>query len=80
MRIGTSIALVALGAILVWAVETDFPFLSLDIMGYILMAAGVFGLIWTLLASNRSRTTETRTVHDPNTGENITRSSSRDGL
>lgn len=80
MRIGTSVFLIAVGAILAFAVEADIPFLSLDIIGYILIAAGIFGLIWVLIAANRSRTTETRTLHDPQTGEHVTRSRSHDGL
>ncbi|MCC2593890.1 DUF6458 family protein [Tessaracoccus sp. OS52] len=82
MRIGTSIFLIALGAILAFAVTADsFPYFSLDVAGYILMACGVIGLIWALVAARpRSRVTETRSVADPNTGEHITRSESSDGL
>ena len=56
------------------------PYISLDLVGYILMAAGVVGLIWALLASNRSRTTETRVVSDPATGETVRRSESSEGI
>ena len=80
MRIGSSVFLIALGAILTFAVEADIPYISLDLVGYILMAAGVIGLIWALLASSRSRTTETRTVHDPATGETVRRSESSDTI
>lgn len=80
MRIGSAIVLMAIGAILVWAVEADVPYVSLDMIGYILIAAGVIGLIWALLASQRSRVTESRVVQDPNTGETVRRSESHDGL
>lgn len=80
MRIGTSIFLLALGAVLAFAVNAEVSFVSLDLVGYILMAAGVVGLIWALLASQRNRSTETRTVQDPGTGETVTRHESHDGL
>jgi len=80
MRIGSSVFLIALGAILTFAVEADIPYVSLDLVGYILMAAGLIGLIWALMAQNRSRTTETRVVNDPNTGETIRRSESSEGI
>ncbi len=80
MRIGTSIFLLALGAVLAFAVTAEISFVSLDLVGYILMAAGVVGLIWALLASQRNRSTETRTVRDPGTGETVTRHESHDGL
>ncbi|MBB1510398.1 MULTISPECIES: DUF6458 family protein [unclassified Tessaracoccus] len=80
MRIGSGIILMAIGAILVWAVDAEVPYVSLDIIGYILIAAGVIGLIWALLASQRTRVTEARTVQDPNTGETVHRAESHDGL
>lgn len=80
MRIGSSVALIAIGAILTFAVEADIPYVSLDLVGYILMAAGVIGLIWSLLTASRRRVTQTRAVQDPATGETIRRTESRDGL
>lgn len=80
MRIGSSIFLIALGAILAFAINADVPYFSLDVAGYILMACGVIGLIWVVVASQRNRMTETRTVNDPGTGERVTRSESHDGL
>ena len=73
MRIGSSIALIVIGAILAFAINAEVPYISLDLIGYILIAAGVIGLIWSLLASNRSRVSESRTVQDPNTGETVRR-------
>ena len=80
MRIGSSIALIVIGAILAFAINAEVPYISLDLIGYILIAAGVIGLIWSLLASNRSRVSESRTVQDPNTGETVRRTETRDGI
>jgi len=80
VRIGSAIVLIALGAILAFAVEAEIPYISLDLVGYILIGAGVIGLIWVLLASQRTRVTQSRTVQDPNTGETVRRSESHEGL
>jgi hypothetical protein len=47
MGIGVSIFLIAVGAILTFALELRVGVLNLDIVGWILMAAGVLGLIMT---------------------------------
>lgn len=57
MTIGGSIVLIVIGAILAFAVEYDLPGLSIDVIGIILMVAGVVGLIVGLVLSQRSRTT-----------------------
>lgn len=83
MRIGSSLALIAIGAILAFAVRGAVPFIDLTLIGYILMAVGVVGLIVSLFASGPRRTrriSESHSVRDPNTGETITRHESRDGL
>ncbi|GAB3812086.1 hypothetical protein GCM10028820_04420 [Tessaracoccus terricola] len=81
MRIGTSIFLLALGAILAFAIDKDtVSFFNINIAGYILMACGVFGIIWSLVASQRRHSTETRVTQDPSTGDHVTRSETRDGL
>lgn len=80
MRIGTSIFLLAIGAIIAFAVNYEISGISIDLVGYILMAAGIVGLIWSLIASQRSRSTETRTLRDPGTGETVTRHETHDGL
>ena len=80
MRIGSSIALIVIGAILAFAINAEVRYISLDLIGYILIAAGVIGLIWSLLASNRSRVSVSRTVQDPNTGETVRRTETRDGI
>ena len=56
MGIGTSIFLIALGAILFFAVEVDISGLELSTVGVILMIVGILGLIISLyLMSQASR-------------------------
>ncbi len=65
MGIGFSIFLLALGAILAFAVNATVAGLDISIVGWILMGAGVIGLILTMvvLAPRRRRTlTETTTT------------------
>ncbi len=47
MGIGVSIFLIAVGAILAFAVETSVSGLDIAVVGYILMIVGVIGLIMT---------------------------------
>ena len=49
MGIGVSVFLIALGAILAFAVNADISGLDINVVGFILMIAGVIGLITTLL-------------------------------
>ncbi|GAA5207186.1 DUF6458 family protein [Microbacterium kyungheense] len=67
MSIGTGIALFAIGAILAFAVNVDVGWVSLDMVGYILMIAGavVFLVGIVLLFRRRRSDTVTRTVADP---------------
>ncbi|BCJ57661.1 DUF6458 family protein [Micromonospora endophytica] len=55
MGIGTSVFLLALGAILAFAVNASIGGLDLDVVGWILMAAGLLGLIMTTLVWGRRR-------------------------
>jgi hypothetical protein len=56
MGIGASIFLIALGAILAFAVEYTVGGLDIQVVGYILMIAGIVGLIMTaFIFSPRSR-------------------------
>ncbi|MEN3303949.1 MAG: hypothetical protein V7603_151 [Micromonosporaceae bacterium] len=56
MGIGGSIFLIALGAILAWAVHIQVGWLDLRVVGWVLMVAGLAGLILTLwFWSNRRR-------------------------
>lgn len=64
MSIGTGIVLFVIGAILAFALNVQVDWVNLDLVGYILMAAGaitaIIGII--LLVSRRGRTRGTTTV------------------
>jgi uncharacterized membrane protein YkvI len=82
MRIGSSIALIAIGAILAFAVADVVGFVDLTLVGYILMGVGLLGLIVSVLLStprSQRRVTEPRQIHDPGSGETIRRIETRDG-
>ncbi|MET7875612.1 DUF6458 family protein [Micromonospora profundi] len=55
MGIGGSIFLIALGAIFAFAVEADLGWLNLAVVGWVLMLAGVAGLLVTLYFWNSRR-------------------------
>lgn len=70
MGIGGSIFLIAVGAILAFAVsDSEIGGVDLEIIGYILMGAGVLGLLLTLLvfAPRRRTSVEQRRVYDDRT-------------
>jgi hypothetical protein len=70
MGIGGSIFLLALGAILAFAVNADISGIDINIIGWILMAAGLIGLIITLWYWNsRRRTVVTRQSATPVAGD-----------
>ncbi|MFJ2369315.1 DUF6458 family protein [Microbacterium sp. NPDC087665] len=66
MSIGTGIFLFVVGAILTFALEVKLDWIDLDLVGYILMAAGVviflIGII--MLITRRSRARSTTVVED----------------
>jgi hypothetical protein len=65
MGIGASVFLIALGAILTFALNVHVGGLDLDVVGWILMAAGVIGLLVTLTVfGGRRRTVVTDRVTD----------------
>ena len=55
MGIGVSIFLIALGAVLLWAVTATVAGVSINVIGVILLVVGCVGLIAALIASQRSR-------------------------
>ena len=56
MRIGSAIFLIAIGAILAWAVAPGLiPNVNQAMIGYILMAVGVVGLIASLVLASPGR-------------------------
>lgn len=78
MSIGSGIVLFVIGAILAFAVNVDVQYVDLNLIGYILMAAGVVVFLLGLVLMLRRRSSEStvRTV-DPVAGERVTRSETR---
>ena len=80
MRIGTSLTLLAIGAILAFATSFDpTPMAGMtiewNVIGIILMLIGIVGLIWSMMVMNRVNTaSHTTTVVDdrPNVVERDT--------
>jgi hypothetical protein len=64
MGIGTSILLIAVGAILKFAVTTSVAGIEIQTVGVILMVAGVIGLVvslvWMSMASRRGAVVDDR--------------------
>lgn len=58
MRIGASLFLIAVGAILKFAVTTDINGVDVGTVGIILMIVGVIGLLITLVLMNTRRRTD----------------------
>ena len=59
MGIGVSIFLIAVGAILTFAVETEVSGIDLDVVGIILMVVGAIGLLMSLFMFNNWRSRRT---------------------
>ena len=55
MGIGVSVFLLALGAILTFAVNASISGLDINVVGIILMVAGAIGLLLTMLVFGRDR-------------------------
>ena len=55
MGIGGSIFLLALGAILAFAVNANFSGIDINVVGYVLMLAGLIGLLVTVWYWNSRR-------------------------
>jgi heme/copper-type cytochrome/quinol oxidase subunit 2 len=49
MTIGTSIVLIAIGAVLKYAVNADVDAIDIQVVGTILMIVGILGLVISLL-------------------------------
>lgn len=59
MGIGASIFLIAVGAIITFALNLRVGAVDLDVVGWILMGAGVLGLIVTTMIWGNRRSTTT---------------------
>ncbi|MEO6470246.1 MAG: DUF6458 family protein [Aeromicrobium sp.] len=55
MRIGSSLALIALGAIMAFAVTDRINDIDLTMVGYILLGVGALGLVVTLILSGQNQ-------------------------
>ena len=66
MRLGTSIVLLALGAILTFALRMDVSGIDLQVVGWILMIVGALGIVLELAVwGPRQRRTVTHTDAPP---------------
>lgn len=83
MSIGLGIFLFVVGAIMVFALNFSVEWIDIELVGYILMGAGVVMTILgvVLITRKRHNVTTMRTVGDPGRGEQVTRrDNSVDGL
>ena len=73
MSLGAGIFLFVVGAILAFALQVDVPGIDLNLVGYILMAAGIVGIVLgiVLLTRKRQSVSTSRTFADPATGERV---------
>jgi len=74
MGIGVAVFLIAIGAILTFAVHATVSGISIPVVGIILMVAGAIGLIVTLTVfapRRRTSITEERSVGDPTTRDRV---------
>ncbi|WP_457098715.1 DUF6458 family protein [Microbacterium sp. P5_E9] len=78
MSIGAGIVLFVIGAILAFALNVQVDWVNIQLVGYILMGAGlVVALIGIVLLARRRRTeVVTRSAVDPVANERVTRSAS----
>ena len=65
MRIGSSIALIAIGLVLALAVNFDIDGLDLQQIGWILAAVGVVGLVISVVLARRNRVVVAREAYPP---------------
>jgi len=66
MRIGVSLFLIALGAVLKWAVSAHVSGVNLGMIGIILMVVGAIGLVISLIMMSMRRRTDV--VHERSGG------------
>ncbi len=65
MGIGTGIVLIAIGLILLFAVDFDIPYITDDALGWILIIIGILGLLISLaLMRQRAHTSHTARVEE----------------
>jgi hypothetical protein len=69
MGIGISVFLIAVGAILTWAVHVSVSGVDLRVLGVILMVVGAIGLLWSLIVFG----TRDRTIVDGGSSRTVVR-------
>lgn len=62
MGIGVSVFLLAVGAIMTFALNVESDGINLDTVGLILMGVGILGLLFTMLVLNSPARREERTI------------------
>jgi heme/copper-type cytochrome/quinol oxidase subunit 1 len=62
MYLGSAIGMIALGAILAFAVEFDIAGININMVGFILMVVGVIGAVLSLTVWGNATTTGRREV------------------
>ena len=77
MGIGTGIALFVLGAILTFALNIDVSWANLDLIGYILMGAGVVVFLVSLVLVLRKRSSVETIRHTGDGSDRVTQRESR---
>lgn len=78
MGIGSGIVLFVIGAILAFALNFDTPGVDLDLIGYILMGAGIVVFLISLVLVMRKRTSSETVRHlDSRGGERVTEHETR---
>lgn len=65
MRTGTSLVLIALGAILAFAIRDTIDAVDLTMVGYILLGVGALGLVITLILSSQNNNNQNRGGNPP---------------
>ncbi len=80
MRMAGAVSMVVIGAILAFAVTVNVPYISLRMVGLILMAGGLFLMLWIVIRSSRRNVAETKTSYDPATYSETTRYEQSNGL
>jgi hypothetical protein len=75
MSLGSGIVLFVVGAVLAFALNIQVAWVNLHLVGYILMAAGIVGIIIgiVLLTRRRQSVNTTRSAVDPASGERVMR-------
>ena len=62
MSMGTGVVLFVVGAILTFALNLDVDWIDLNLVGYILMVAGVITFVVGLILFTRNRSTSSTTT------------------